>query len=48
MEDVIPDSETIVMITPHIVDARSASIMQQEKEKVESFESGDSSSGDIK
>lgn len=46
--DSISRTETIVMITPHIVDARSAAIMQQEKEKVESFESGDSSSGDIK
>ncbi|MEK6584309.1 MAG: secretin N-terminal domain-containing protein, partial [Nitrospirota bacterium] len=46
--DSISRTETIVMITPHIVDARSAAIMQQEKEKVESFESGDSPSGDIK
>ena len=46
--DSISRTETIVIITPHIVDARSAAIMQQEKEQVDSFESGDSPSGDIK
>ena len=41
-------TETVIMITPHIVDARSAAIMQQEKEKVESFGYEDYSSIEIK
>ncbi len=46
--DIVSRSETIIVITPHIVDLKSADIFQQEKGKVESFESGNSSSGDIK
>jgi len=46
--DSVSRTETVVMITPHIVGAGSAAIMQQEKEKVESFDQEDNSSMDIK
>lgn len=46
--DSVSRTETVVMITPHIVDARNAAIIQQEKDKVESFGPENSSSVDIK
>ena len=46
--DSVSRTETVVMITPHIVGAGSAAIMQQEKERVDSFDQEDNSSKDIK
>ena len=46
--DSVSRTETVVMITPHIVGAGSAAIMQPEKERVESFDQEDNPSMDIK